>query len=59
MSVSDADIAFALELFDPLGELSHRKMFGGLGLYHAGAIFGIVSSNHKVQISDCFSHAAK
>ena len=50
MSVSDADIAFALELFDPLGELSHRKMFGGLGLYHAGAIFGIVSSSGQIYL---------
>lgn len=50
MSVSDADIAFSLELFGPLGGLTHRKMFGGLGLYHGGAIFGVVSSDGEIFI---------
>jgi len=48
MSVSDADIAFALELFAPLGALSQRKMFGGLSLYCAGDIFCIVSSDGQI-----------
>jgi len=48
VSVSDADIAFALELFAPLGGLSQRKMFGGLSLYHDGAIFCIVSSDGQI-----------
>lgn len=48
MSVSDADIAFAIELFEPLGDLTKRKMFGGLGIYHAGAIFCVVSSEGRI-----------
>lgn len=45
MSVSDADIAFALDLFAPLGGLSSRKMMGGLAIYHAGQIFAILSGD--------------
>ena len=48
MSISDADIAFALELFEPLGDLTYRKMFGGLGLYHEGRIFAVVSSEGQI-----------
>ncbi len=48
MSVSDGDIAFAMELFMPLGDLTKRKMFGGLGIYHAGNIFCVVSSEGRI-----------
>jgi DNA transformation protein len=27
----------------PIGSVSSRKMFGGFGIFHAGAMFGIVS----------------
>ena len=50
MSISDADIAFVLELFDPMGALTQRKMFGGLSLYHAGDIFCIVSSDGRIYL---------
>lgn len=50
MSVSDADIAFAMELFGPLGDLTNRKMFGGLGLYLAGAIFALLSSDGQIYL---------
>ncbi|RYG92001.1 TfoX family protein [Loktanella sp. IMCC34160] len=45
MSVSAADIDFALELFDGLGPLTHRKMMGGLCLYSDGTIFAILHSD--------------
>ena len=45
MSVSDTDIAFALELFDGLGPLTTRKMMGGLCLYRDGVIFAILHSD--------------
>ena len=48
MSVSDADIAHAEELFASLGDLSIRKMFGGLGLYHNDQIFSLVSSSGQI-----------
>ena len=47
MSVSDADIAFATDLFSNLGSVTSRKMFGGLGLYHDGVIFAVVSSDGR------------
>jgi len=50
VSVSDADIAFALDLFADLGDVSGRKMFGGLGLYRDGTIFGLVSSSGTVYL---------
>lgn len=50
MSVSDADIAFALELFDPLGALTVRKMFGGMCLYHQGTVFALMSAEGRLYI---------
>lgn len=52
MSLSDSDIAFAVELFDGLteacGPLTTRKMMGGLCLYADGVIFAIVHSDGAV-----------
>ncbi len=48
MSVSDADIAFAKELFSGLGDLATRKMMGGLCLYRAGTIFAILQSDGSI-----------
>lgn len=48
MSISEADIAFAHELFSDLGPLTTRKMMGGLCLYHEGQIFAILSDEAVV-----------
>ncbi|MCV2869856.1 TfoX/Sxy family protein [Defluviimonas sp. WL0002] len=45
MSVSDADIAFALDLFHQIGPLTTRKMMGGLCLYRGGVIFALLHSD--------------
>ena len=50
MAVSDADIAFATDLFAELGKITSRKMFGGLGLYYEGAIFAVVSSEGRIYV---------
>lgn len=50
MSVSDGDIAFAMDLFADLGDVSYRKMFGGLGLYIEGTIFALVSSDGAIYL---------
>ena len=42
MSVSAEEIAHATDLFADLGEISTRKMMGGLCLYHRGVIFAII-----------------
>ncbi|MDX8353305.1 TfoX/Sxy family protein [Cognatiyoonia sp. IB215182] len=50
MAVSDADIAFATDLFSDLGHVTSRKMFGGLGLYLDAAIFALVSSEGRIYV---------
>ena len=50
MSLSDADIAFAKELFSGLGNLTTRKMMGGLCLYHDGTIFAIIHGDGEIYI---------
>ena len=46
---SDADAAAAslvAELAE-LGEVSHRKMFGGVGIFESGTMFGIIDSRGR------------
>lgn len=38
----DAVIEQAKELFAGLGNVTHRKMFGGASLYHDGLIFALI-----------------
>jgi DNA transformation protein len=45
MAVAQADIAFALDLLSDLGDLTSRKMFGGMCLYHDGTVFALLSSD--------------
>ena len=59
MSVSDADIAFALELFADLGDLSHRKMMGGLCLYHDGTIFSVLHGDGSIWLKGRSEMAAR
>jgi DNA transformation protein len=37
-----------MELFAPFGDITNRKMFGGLGLYRDGEIFALVSSEGHI-----------
>lgn len=48
MSVTDSDIEFVKELFEPLGPLTHRKMMGGATFYFEGQVFAILSSEGEV-----------
>ena len=50
MSVSDADIAFAVELFEDLGAITTRKMFGGICVYHDGTLFALMSSDGRLYL---------
>jgi DNA transformation protein len=45
MAVAEADIAFALDLLSDLGDLTSRKMFGGMCLYQEGVVFALLSSD--------------
>lgn len=50
MSVSDADIAFAMDHFSEIGPITYRKMFGGICLYYDGTVFSLVSSNGTIYL---------
>ncbi len=59
MSVSGADIDFALDLFAPLGGLTTRKMMGGLCLYRDGTIFAILHSDASLWLKGAGDMAAR
>jgi len=50
MAVSEHEIAFARDLFSGLGDITTRKMMGGLCLYHAGTIFAILDADGGVYL---------
>ena len=50
MALSAEQIAQALELFEGLGPLTSRKMFGGLALYRDGTIFAVVMSDGDIRL---------
>ena len=50
MTLSDSDIAFAVDLFADLGQITTRKMFGGMCLYHDGTVFALMSSDARLYI---------
>ena len=45
MSLSESDIEFAHEVFAPLGQITSRKMMGGLSIYCDGVIFSILDAS--------------
>ena len=49
-SISDADIAFAIDLLSDLGPITNRKMFGGICLYYDGTVFRLVSSDGTIYL---------
>jgi len=50
MALADADIAFAADLFAPMGGITTRKMFGGICLYHDGIVFALMSSEGRLYL---------
>jgi DNA transformation protein len=48
MGLSDSDVAFALELFEGLGPLTTRRMFGGICLYRDGTVFALMRSDGQL-----------
>lgn len=36
------------DVFSDIGEITSKRMFGGYGLYHDGAIFGIITSDSEL-----------
>jgi len=50
MSISDHDIDFAKELFADVGEITTRKMMGGLTIYADTQVFAIIDSDGKLYL---------
>ncbi len=44
MRTPDKLTAYLLELLAPLGPVSARRMFGGVGLFRAGLMFGLIAN---------------
>ena len=45
MAVSDEFLEFVLDQFARWGEVTARKMFGGVGLYRDGKMFGLIADD--------------
>ena len=45
MAVSDSFLAFVVEQLESVRELSHRRMFGGVGLYAGEWFFGVIDND--------------
>ena len=52
MPVTDEAVKRFLERLEPVGEIAHRKMFGGVGLYHEGVFFGVIDDDRLYFKSD-------
>lgn len=50
MTVSDEQIDFIHDLFSPLGQVSTRKMMGGLAIYHEGTVFALLHSSGQLYL---------
>ena len=50
MSLSEAQIDRALELFAEVPDITTRKMFGGIGIYSGGVIFAVVMSDGTIRL---------
>jgi len=45
MAVSDAYLAYVLEQLGGVKDVTHRRMFGGIGLYSRDTFFGVIDNN--------------
>jgi DNA transformation protein len=59
VAVSDEDIAHAVDLFSGLGDITTRKMMGGLCLYYEGTIFAMLRSDGEILLKGAGDFIAK
>lgn len=50
MTLSQAGMAFATDLFADIPDLSTRRMFGGMGLYSGPGIFAVQLSDGRLML---------
>jgi DNA transformation protein len=43
MPISDSYLQYVLEQLSPLGEVTAKRMFGGVGLFRDGLMFGLIA----------------
>ena len=58
MPVSDGFVAFVLEQLDPLGPLTSKRMFGGVGLYAGDLFFALIAGDVLYMKTDDAGRAA-
>jgi DNA transformation protein and related proteins len=45
MAVTDSFVGFVLEQLDPLGPITSKRMFGGVGLYAGDLFFALIAGD--------------
>lgn len=50
MAVTNEQIAQIEDLFEGVGQITTRKMFGGLGIYAHGTIFAVLMSDGDLKL---------
>lgn len=50
MAVTDEQIESIRDLFEGVGPITTRKMFGGLGIYSEGTIFAVLMSDGQIRL---------
>jgi DNA transformation protein len=45
MAISEEYLQYVLDQLDQLGPVISKKMFGGVGLFHQGLMFALISKN--------------
>lgn len=50
MAVTDEQIEAIRDLFEGVGPITTRKMFGGLGIYSEGTIFAVLMSDGQLKL---------
>jgi DNA transformation protein len=50
MAITQTDIDYILELFEPVAAITYRKMMGGLTIYSAEAIFAVYAPDDGVYL---------
>ncbi|MEZ4980395.1 MAG: TfoX/Sxy family protein [Saprospiraceae bacterium] len=53
MAFSEDYLQFVLDQLEPFGEIMHKKMFGGVGIYKDGVMFaGIMGGSLHFKVDD-------
>ena len=53
MAVSESDLNFILDQLGGLEDISHKKMFGGIGFFHQDKMFGMIGmGKFRLKVND-------